>query len=260
MKKVKIKDSYGIALIKPAEEVGEKLRILLVKKRCSHYYCSFVHGNYQIDDENRIRKMFNNMTVSEKTYVLGGNFDEIWYKMWLHHPLCSKSIKDYFPKEDVINIEDEYYRKCEKKYYELFRTGKIPKLLENTRSISGIWEIPKGKRKIKSCETPLECAVREFHEEVNIKPGDYEFAQPDPIQFQIEDDGVIYKIHIFMCRLVNKNWRPEISFNRYSFFTEVDDMMWFTCNMIIELNLSEKQKEFLLTQYKVISNKYRKIK
>ncbi len=261
--KVKVKDSYGIALFKQADGIGDKLRLLLVKKRCSHYFCSFVHGNYKIDDESRLRVMFHNMTPSEKTYILGGNFDEIWYKMWLHHPLCSKSIKDYFPPDSVLNIEDTYYYKCERKYYEIYNSGALPRLIENTRSISGIWEIPKGKRKNLKFdginESPLDCAIREFHEEVNIKPSDYEFLQREPLLFTLEDDGVIYKMHIYPCVIKNKLWQPVVSFSKYSYFTEIDDMGWFSCGMIAELNISDKQKRFLISQYKALAARVRKL-
>lgn len=261
MNKLKVKDSYGICLVKPVRKPGEHLKILLVKKRCSHYFCAFVHGNYNIYDDVRLRKMFNNMSVSEKTYILGGNFDDIWYKMWLTHPLAPTSIRDCYKCDTMVNIRDEYFYECERKYVDLYKTGKIRRLIDGSKNISGIWELPKGKRKIKKYdkidEVAIDAAIREFHEEVCIDSKDYRFLDSTPIKFTIEDDGVIYNTFIYICELSNAKWEPSISFSKYSFFAEADDINWFSASMISNLNLSEKQKKLLLTQYRVLVQKYR---
>lgn len=259
--KKKTKDSYGIALFKPVKNAGDKLKLLLVKKRCSYYFCSFVNGNYNVNDYDRLKLMFNNMTACEKAYILGGNFDEIWYKMWLTHPLCPRSLKDFYQSDPTIKIADEYFYICEKKYIELYSTGNIKKLMESTHCISGIWEVPKGKRHNLrfngTNESSLDAAVREFHEEVSIKTEHYKFLIKDPIKFTIEDDNVIYNTYLYICESTDDRWEPNVSFEKYSFFTEIDDMKWFSCSAIADLNTSQKQRSLLLTQYKVLAERYR---
>ena len=262
--KKKIKESYGIALFKPVKNAGDKLKLLLVKKRCTYHYCLFVHGNYNVSDTERIKNMFNQMTACEKAYILGGNFDEIWYKMWLTHPLCPRSVKDFYQGDPSITIADEYFNQCEKKYIELYSTGKIKKLIGGTSSISGIWEMPKGKRLSHKFdginETPMEAAIREFHEEVHINPEIYKFISQEPIKFTIEDDNVTYNTYVYLCECMDLNWEPSISFERYSYFTEIDDIKWFSCGAISDINTTQKQKSLLLLQYKVLSEKFRRFK
>lgn len=256
--KPKVQESFGMALFMPAKIAGESPRLLLVKKRCTYYFVEFVKGNYDLDDPHRLRHMFNNMESQEKLAILSGNFDELWMRQWLTHPLAARSIRNLYPPcSSMVNPTPEYFYRCEKKYNATYRSGRLRSLMDGTRCISGIWELPKGRRNAN--ETPLMCASREFHEEVSISPDDYELIDPEPRKFSLMDDNVVYNSSIFICVLTNPEWKPVVSFSRYSFIAEVSDMKFCNAHSIRDLNMTEKLREALLHQYNILSRGFKKL-
>jgi len=256
--KPKVKNSFGVALFLPPKTAGESPRLLLVKKRCTYYFVEFVKGNYNAEDTKRLRHMFNNMESHEKLAILSGNFDELWSRQWLTHPLAARSIRNLYPPcHSMIDTPPEYFHKCEKIYNAIYKSGRLRGLIEGTRCISGIWELPKGRRH--ADETSLMCAIREFHEEVSIAPTDYELVSPNPYKFSILDDNVVYNSYIYICVLKNLTWQPTVSFSRYSYFAEVSDIKFCNSYSIHDLNMTEKLREHLLHQYVVLSRSFKKL-
>ena len=255
MKSYSVKNSYGIALFNPFDK---NLRMLMVKKRCSYHFAKFVRGKYDGNDIKQIEEMFNFMTPHEKLVIASQNFQLIWYTMWLFNPdFKFNPIYMYDKEKKEVIIEYEAYTKCWNKFDKNFLYNKAlnkEKLFKKTKCIEGIWEIPKGG-KCKD-EKNLDCAIREFEEEIKIGKGDYQLLSVNPMTFTHTDDNVTYHKHYFLAELTNESWKPQISFDNYSYIAEVGEIRWFYGPEIKNINSIPKITNHLFYQYTKLRENY----
>jgi len=78
------KKTYGIALCRYNEK--KTAEILMIKKRYTYAFFSFVFGYYKKYNNKQIKHLFNNMTLEEKIDILSLNFSILWYRIWLSNP------------------------------------------------------------------------------------------------------------------------------------------------------------------------------
>lgn len=194
--------SIGIACI----DFSDVPRILIIRKRCTYAYNTFVHGKYE-QSEEALLNLFNQMTCEEKIDILSENFDMVWYRFWLHAP-----------KRASYNHAKEIYNT-----FVVPNILKIRKLIAQSKNANYLWEIPKGRR-----ETPLEnsiqCAIREFQEETNIHNSQYKLL-PHPHNFTFTDEGITYK-NIYYVAVLREPSAPTVSFQNSRQVDEVGDIRW----------------------------------
>ena len=77
-----IKKAYGIACVR-YNDIARQYEILMVRKRCTYAFISFVSGRYCRNDERTIMDLLNAMTNQEKLDVLSLDFDILWWRIWL---------------------------------------------------------------------------------------------------------------------------------------------------------------------------------
>jgi hypothetical protein len=65
----KYKTSYGIALCRYNASKNNQPEILLIKKRYTYCYFSFVFGHYKKYNNKHLQYLFNNMSFGEKVDV-----------------------------------------------------------------------------------------------------------------------------------------------------------------------------------------------
>ena len=70
MLKNKCKTSYGIALCRFNRDKNLQSEILMIKKRYTYHYFSFVFGHYKKYNNKHLQYLFNNMTFGEKIDIL----------------------------------------------------------------------------------------------------------------------------------------------------------------------------------------------
>ncbi len=199
---MKVKNSFGISLLRFNHRLN-KYEILIVKKRISYAFADFVNGNY-IKSTDNLKFLFNNMSNDEKIEILRGDYNSLYYKVFLSDPpqlypinKYETNIQAYFDPFHYYEIKN-FLKK--KKYFEdLFKDngGEYLKfLIKNTRNNSIIYEIPKGRLLRK--EKPLDGAVREFYEETLIPKEAYNIISKDTISYTFISNNIKYNIEYFV--------------------------------------------------------------
>ena len=236
---IKIKQSYGISCCR-FDKKENKLKMLLVKKRYTYNFVSFVFGQYKIKDRKRLRYLFNGMTAQEKNDILSFRFNILWYRIWLIFPETFIKNEIVFNTSDTKSISNTwndirnfrnmcnyninmknvkkndivFYNTQRNKYESLISLDNgnyLKSLIKNTKNGELIWEIPKGRKEKK--ETDIDCAIREFKEETGINMSFYSILYNiNPVTEHYTNDNCGYK-HSYFIAYTDKNINPLISFN-----------------------------------------------
>jgi len=232
-KQTNIVVSYGIALTKKNKNTNN-LELLFIKKRVTYAFITFVKGVYNKNNDNELLKLFNNMTIEEKICIMSLNFNIMWYKLYMVHPYNRYMVKD-------LSKFENYKNKFEKRF--LFDEGKrLLKLIKNTRSVSKLWEIPKGM--INKNESTLNAAIREFREETNIKKNKYKILYNiNPLEYIFVDDNITYKYVYYLAVMLDNKYVPNVELSITSnSLKESIDIKFLN---IIEISIINKDLKFI---------------
>lgn len=254
------KTSYGVAMCRYNKNKNNRIEILMIKKRYTYHYFSFVFGQYNKYNNKQLQYLFNNMTFSEKIDILSMDFSTMWYRLWLSNPEKNYNIYNLY-KDDKNNDKDNrtshiecYFRKKEK--FELIflkDSGKrLRGLINNSSNSVTPWEIPRGSKKID--ELDINCAIREFEEETGIYSDKYSILwDTKPIIASHKDENIIYK-GIYYIAYINKasDWTPKINFETANQLSEVEQIQWISLEEINFLNLNKNIKQNLVNLFKKI--------
>ena len=243
----KIKKSSGIACLKLPKIKNNKIKILLVRKRLSYSFCSFVFGHYDINNKNNIIGLFNTMTSQEKIDISSLRFDLLWYRFWLEFPENDSLHSDEYYSTPLDNnnlkntisyhVKLQNYVNCKNKFNNNFLQDcgiLLKSLLLNTTNINLLWEIPKGKKN--EYETDIDCAVREFTEETGLLLNQHKilFDIEHPI-IDIKIDKNTKYINTYYLSLFNNNKDIINRFNINNIY-EIDSVKWFSIDEIYYMN------------------------
>lgn len=122
---------------------------LIYQRRDTFEYTDFLQGIWT--HKKHLYTLLSLVTEDERNRLLNYTFDELWNDVWIDH-----NCKIYKEKYALAKEKFESVREC------------IPKILSEMDIIQkeSPWGFPKGKKNIR--EKEMECAIREFTEEVNI--------------------------------------------------------------------------------------------
>lgn len=263
MTKNKYKTSYGIALCRFNKAKNFQSEILMIKKRYTYHYFSFIFGHYKKYNNKHLQYLFNNMTFGEKIDILSMKFSNMWYRLWICDPEKNFDINSLFNKsnDEKYCQNLKYYFRKKSKFETIFlRDGgkRLRRLINNSMSAVTPWEIPKGGIDIN--ESEIECAKREFEEETGINYNNYTILwNINPITVSHKDDDTIY-ISIYYIAYLNNdvNWLPRIRFDTSHQLTEIEQVRWISLNEIQFLNLNDESKNRLIKNYKKIIYYFKK--
>ena len=259
---MRTKISYGIALCRHNKEKNNIVEILLIKKRYSYHFFSFVMGFYKPKDIKYIEYMLDNMNFCEKIDILGMDFGNMWYRIWLNNPEKHFNISDVYKYESLPDIEI-YKTYHQKKTKFLANFGKdngtqLRHYIKKSINTELIWEIPKGTKNF--CESNIECAIREFHEETSISYNDYRILfHVNPIIDSFVDDNTLYKSVYYLAVLEDgKNPAIGVNFDNCDQIHEVEQVKWVSINEIQYMDLRDNIHNRLISIYSKIINAYKK--
>jgi 8-oxo-dGTP pyrophosphatase MutT (NUDIX family) len=268
---IKYKTSYGIALCRFNKENNFQSEILMIKKRFTYYYFSFVFGLYKKYNNKQLQVLFDNMTFREKIDILSMKFSNMWYRLWLCDPEKNFDINSQYKSNKPnkpIKINDEqmhknlkcFFRKKNKFESIFLRDGgkRLKRLINDSSNSVTPWEIPKGG--MNENELELMCAKREFEEETGISSNHYTILwNIDPIKVSHKDDNTVYNSVYYIAYLNNDSkWQPKVKFNTGNQLTEIEEVRWVALNEIKFLNLNEINKKRLIKNYKKIIYYFKK--
>lgn len=279
VKKIICKKTYGISVCRYN---NNKLEILMVKKRYTYAFFSFVFGYYKKYNNKQLKNLFNNMTLEEKIDILSLNFSIMWYRIWLTNPEQNynfyniyKNIKhtnngikntnlDKISTDVSIDHNLFFYKK--KKIFEemvLKDDGKkLSKLIQSSFNYNLEWEIPKGGSLLN--ESNVLCACRELEEETNIKVDDYVLLHDiNPIKYTNVDYKITYITNYYIAYLKNSStYKPLINFNNKNQISEISDIQWLALNDIKKKNINNCKMYNTYNEleniYKLITKEFKK--
>ncbi len=239
--------SYGIALVKQNKinNLQNQYEILMIKKRVTYAFITFVKGIYNKSNENELMRLFNKMTTDEKFTIMSLNFNIIWFKSTLKLPY-DKTCK---------NKDNLKYEKARSKFENNFLTdnGKyLLSLLQKSKSSRKLWEIPKGMNN--KNESAINTAIREFYEETRIKKNKYKILYNEPPIIHIfTDDNITYKYIYYLAILLDNKYNTNVNYSVYSHIHEICDLKFFNLN---ELSVINTDKVLI----KTIKNIFKRVK
>jgi 8-oxo-dGTP pyrophosphatase MutT (NUDIX family) len=279
---MKTKISYGIALCRNNKEKNNAIEIVLIKKRYSYHYLSFIMGHYKKNDYQHIKYLLDHMSFSEKMDIMGMQFNHMWYRIWLNNPERYYNITDVYKYDKSISDAEKmsfgdrssnvymykmYFQK-KNKFEQNFRDARdvqiLRSLIHQSLSAEIIWEIPKGRKNPGESlyiETNLDCAMREFYEETSIDDTKYKICYNiEPIVNSFVDEKIIYKTIYYIAELrdQSENLIPHINYKSFHQISEIEQIKWVSLAEINFLNLPEPIHERLIMLYKTIMKKFKK--
>lgn len=275
----KVKISYGIALCN--RDLNNNIELLLIKKRYTYHFFSFIFAYYKKNNNKYLKYLFDNMTCPEKIDILGMQFSNMWYRIWLTNPEKHFNIKDIYetstivPKNKICVKKEPhdiyklsageahklYFNKKNKFDKNFMSDGgsKLQHIINTSNDSEILWEIPKGGKK--EDETNIDCAIREFYEETSIKYKDYRILYHiPPVEESFKDNGVVYKniYYIAVLRHDNNCKNIKIDFKSLNQISEVEQVKWVSINEIKFMNLNKTQSNKLINLYKRVIFQYKK--
>lgn len=253
------KTSYGIALCRYNKEKNNQPEILMIKKRYTYHYFSFVLGHYKKYNNKQLQYLFNNMTFGEKVDILSMKFHTMWYRIWFWDPENSNTYDK--KRNQGFIIDPKCYAKKKAKFENIFsRDGgkRLMRLINNSTNSVTPWEIPKGSAN--PDEKDLDCARREFEEETNIYSDKYSILwNVKPIKSSHKDDNIIYNSVYYLASFDTSSlWKPKVKFETNDQMVEIEQVQWVALSEIKFLNLNDDSKNRLQILYKKIIGAFKK--
>lgn len=161
----------------------QEFKLLLIQRKHTIAYNDIIRGKYKYLSE--IPRYIQQLTPQEVVKLKNYTFDELWNDLWV--------TKNKFYNDDKEQAFIKFNQLNLKKYIENY----IPKYYYTE------FGIPKGRKHKK--ENSLECAIREFEEETNLKKHNYVLLENiEPIEEIFHVNNIIYK-HIYYFAVVNSN-------------------------------------------------------
>lgn len=205
-----------------------QVEYLLIRRKYTFAYTDFIRGNYDYTDFNEVTNLLKGISPTERENILSNNeFGYFWNDIWT----SSEYITEKFKKD---------YEIAESKF-KLLTTGMSPygsikDLFEKypSENKGPTWEFPKGKRDIN--ESNIKCACREFQEETDIPPDEYELRfDYSPVNEEfVGNNGIHYKYIYFVGQSHDLDRVPTINEKNKHQIHEIGEIGWFNSADVIE--------------------------
>ena len=241
------KTSYGIVCTK---KIGKNVSFLLICRRNSLSYIEFLRGRYKMYDSNMLFCLFKHMTIQERKDILNEKFENLWDGLWINNKYKKTDSRSDYEKG--------------RKRFDLLREGiiinynniklSLEYIIKNTYSIyeEPEWDFPKGRRN--SYEDDMECAKREFCEETNFKPDDFQVIDGEKfIENHIGTNGIKYRT-IYFASESKSDKKPMVDKNNKFQTMEISDISWFSYEDALA-----KFRDYDVEKKNVIRNVYKKL-
>ena len=224
------------------------LEVLLVQKRYTYGFVSFVLGQYNRHDDERLRGIFASMTIQEKIDVSSLRFDIMWHRIWMEFPETSTTRSTAADITAAWDVTAAVEGRTLRKYSRIYRitTSRLETYIQKTIKFESVfvadggrrlralmvgaangelrWEIPKGRRE--RGETILDCSIREFKEETGVNTDSYAILfDVKPVVEQYVSDGVTY-IHGYHVAYALRDFTPIVDFGMQCQASEIAAIRW----------------------------------
>lgn len=150
-------------------------KFLIYQRRDSYGYIDFIRGAWRTHQDAFYHLTM--MTPQEKDRVCMFSFDKLWDDLWVYRS---------------SNFSKSFFMEAKKKFENLKTSGVFELLVQQSRVSTAMnlsWGLPKGKTEIG--ESAVECALREFKEEVNVYRSINSFKSPE--------EKAVFDIEMWKC-------------------------------------------------------------
>jgi 8-oxo-dGTP pyrophosphatase MutT (NUDIX family) len=246
----------------------------MVRKRYTHCFAAFVFGQYAKYDDEKLVYMFNNMTNQEKLDIISLRFDVMWFRVWLRFnvPLVKQAeITDWldiYKTKTMLNfihtalpksMQDLFIRR-KAKFENTFLTDngdRLMGLMRRSKECADLqWEIPKGR--MRSGETPIDCAVREFCEETGVKVDMYDLVQGISAFTDTSAHMGITYTSTYYVGITKFEFEPHVDINNSTQMVEVDAVRWVGINEMRYMPMGDQCRAHISKIIKVVKNRYKR--
>jgi 8-oxo-dGTP pyrophosphatase MutT (NUDIX family) len=220
---------------------NDSLQYLLIQRKDSLAFVEFIRGKYNPYDEEYLITLLRGMTQNEQNLILSKSFDELWHFVWGE----ASNIKSH--KND--------YDTSEKKYTVI--KDRLHKLIDENPSkwSEPEWGFPKGRRN--PYESDLNCAIREFQEETDLKRSDFVVIQNTyPISETFFGSNQVHYCHKYYIAVCNKSINVEMNNNNQIMAREIGAIKWCSLDEAISKIRPDnvEKREILLKAGKIMRN------
>ena len=213
--------SYGIIAM---QQTATDVKYLLICRRDSLSFIEFVRGKYSLSEPAYLQMLLINMTRAEHEKIRSMTFDALWRSVW-------GSAADTH-KMDFENSLRKY------------KTLDLPALLAGTPAKwdEPEWGFPKGRRNVN--ETDLAGAIREFREETNLAPTQFQILQNVlPLVESFRGSNQIQYCHKYYLAMCPADTAVAVHHENPHMSREIGNIGWFTFEeALAKLRPPEKQE------------------
>jgi len=189
------------------------------------------------------------MSEDERYRIQNYTFQELWDDLWVLHD---------------CRIYKDGYIKAKKKFDSV--KNSIPAILNTTTSCikEPPWGFPKGKKNGYN-EDPLDCAIREFEEETNIKIlSDMKVIQDIPFTENFKgSNGKAYATHYYLAELPDQReptpYKTPNCIRKSTISEEASKVEWFTYTECCH-HLNPRRQNILKSVLEIIEEKQNTVK
>jgi 8-oxo-dGTP pyrophosphatase MutT (NUDIX family) len=230
--------SYGVILYKK-NEIGDP-SYCLICRRHTYAYGDFIQGKYQLEDKDRIYKIFQCMTTAEKVRIhTTSSFELLWQQYW------NTTNTRHYTRE--LKIATHKYNMLVKGYDILvpmtagvkvtlhLDLGTILRETAVWAQRTPEWGFPKGKKN--KDETPLMCAQRELAEETNLEVATLDFCDPTTtfVEMFLGTNGVKYEHVYYVAKCRDGNTHLHYNPTNVNQLMEISDIGWFSFEECLQM-------------------------
>lgn len=191
------------------------IELLIIKRKDSLAFIDFMRGKYIMEDKNYILNLLNNMSISERNYLLTNDFDTIWSYLWNYN-----TNNLYRNEEKLSKIK---FNKLKSGFTSILESYNLKELVDlcDKKYSEPEWGFPKGRRNYH--EKDIVCGLREFEEETGYKKSDIEIFN-NIVPFEEIFTGSNYKSykHKYFVGIISNNTIPLANFQIY----EISEIKW----------------------------------
>lgn len=269
--------SYGIIVFRyvysPETNTKER-QYLMIRRRDTISYVDFLRGKYSLYNRKYIKRLINDMTVTEQDQIMTQSFDYLWYELWKNN---EPNPSDEFGKNSRNNMSSIENMSGNEK----FNTRDKFNILQNGLVVNGTshftitdivneirmeqetlkteswsepeWGFCKGRRNYK--ENDYDCAVREMEEETGYSKENMTILK-NVNTFEevfIGSNLKCYRHKYYLMYMTYENSLKTGDFEK----TEVSSIKWTSIKECLSLIRSYNvEKKRMITDIDVALNKY----
>ena len=215
--------SYGIIIYKIKDKIPY---ILMINRKDSLCYIDFLRGKYNPYNINYVQILIDKCSIEEKERILTIDFDTLWKQLWLIDEIDKTHfIRDYEKGSSKFNILKTGYT-CSKT--DKFINFHYFMNQSKTKYQSSEWEFPKGRKE--KNESNKECAIREFQEETNITPSEYNLiVNIMPLsENYLGENKVKYRHIYYVAQLIDENKKVQLDKSNKDQCLEISGVKWLS--------------------------------